>query len=94
MVSIVFSIYDSKAECFTPPFSYPAVGQAVRQFSDFCNDPNHPIGKHYSDYRLYRIGSFDDSDGNIITSIPAVLCTGDECVGSRDAKGLRVVNNG
>lgn len=90
MVSIVFSIYDIKAECYTPPFTYPAVGQGIRQFADMCKDPNHPIGRHVSDYRLYRVGEFDDSDGNIISAMPTLLCTGEECVGSRDEKGLRL----
>lgn len=88
MKQIVFSVYDIKAECYLPVFTYPAVGQAIRQFTDICNDENHPIGKHRGDFRLYRIGEFDDSTGDIVTAIPTVLCTGDEVVGTRES--LRV----
>jgi len=90
---IVFSIYDVKAECYLPVFTYPAVGQGIRTFMDLANDPSHPIGKHKSDYRLYRVGEFDDTTGDIVTAIPTILCTGDEVGGSRDS-GIRVVPNG
>lgn len=89
MKQIVFSVYDIKAECYLPPFTFPAVGQGIRLFTDICSDSNHPVGKHKSDYRLYRIGEFDDNSGDIVSAIPTVLCTGDEVGGSRDV-GLRV----
>ncbi|WNK12538.1 MAG: nonstructural protein [Microvirus sp.] len=83
MRQIVFSVYDIKAECYLFPFTYPAIGQAIRQFQDMCSDDNHPMGKHRSDYRLYRIGEFDDNTGDIVAAIPTVLCTGEEVVGTR-----------
>lgn len=88
---IVFGIYDTKAESYLPPFTAPAVGLGIRIFTDACTDPSSPISKHKSDYRLYRIGEFDDSDGSIVSAIPTVLCTGDEVGGTRDI-GKRVVS--
>lgn len=59
----VFSVYDSKAEAFLPPFFLPAVGQAIRGFTDAAGNLEHPFGKHPADYTLFQIGSFDDSTG-------------------------------
>lgn len=88
---IAFSIYDSKAECFSPPFFRPAPGQAIRDFTDLANDPNTTIGKHPSDYGLYRIGEFDDGNGSITGDRAAMLMvSGNEVVAGSDGKGLRV----
>lgn len=84
MLQILFSIYDSKAECYLPPFSYPAVGQGIRMFTDLAADREHPIGRHKSDYRLCRVGEFDDGSGEVFPSSAVVLCTGDEVTGSRE----------
>lgn len=63
MKTKAFSVYDSKAEAFMPPFFMQTVGAAVRAFSDLSNDPNTMVNRHPSDYVLYEIGSFDDDGG-------------------------------
>lgn len=81
MKTIGFSIYDAKAECYGPPFFAPAVGQAVRHFGDLCRDPQSSIAKHPDDYRLYKIGEFDDSTGVIGAGdivAPILLATGQQ----------------
>lgn len=83
MKVILVSVYDVKAEAYNPPAAFVAIGQAVRWFSDLVSDANHPVGKHPSDYRLYRVGEFDDSFGALLPSEPVVLCTGDNVGGSR-----------
>lgn len=60
MLLKMFTVYDSKAEAYLPPFYLAASGQAVRTFADTANDPNHAFGKHPSDYTLFEIGVFDD----------------------------------
>lgn len=86
MKQIVFSVFDTKAECYLPPFTFPAIGQGVRMFVDICTDDSHPVGKHYADYRLCRIGEFDDTEGVLTSGPPIVLATGDEARGSREAR--------
>lgn len=61
MISKVFSIRDTKAEAFLPPFMAPATGHALRSFMDACSDPNSTFYKHPDDFMLYEIATFDDS---------------------------------
>ncbi len=62
----IFVIFDSKARCYMPPFFMPEVGQAVRVFSDMCNDKSHAFGQHPEDYTLFEIGTFDDREGKLL----------------------------
>ena len=63
MIIKVYTVYDSKAECYLPPFYFKSTGEAVRAFSETVNQPTSTIGKHYSDYTLFEIGEYDDSSG-------------------------------
>lgn len=84
MKTIGFSIFDSKAEVYGPPFFAPAIGLAVRHFGDLCRDPNSALSKHPGDYRLFRIGEFDDSTGVVGMGdivAPVLLATGDQEAG-------------
>lgn len=65
MTLSVFSVYDKKAEAFMQPFTYAAVGQAVRAFSDTVNDPKSAFYRHPADYDLYQLGTFDDGSGEL-----------------------------
>ncbi len=73
MIHKIYSIYDSKAESYTPPFFQHQEAMAVRTFSDCCNDPGHTFGKHPEDYTLFDLGQYDDTTGFItqdkITSV-------------------------
>ena len=60
MIHQIYSIYDSKAEVHTLPFFQPREAQAIRQFSDWCNDPKHTFGLHPEDYTLFYSGEYDD----------------------------------
>lgn len=66
MIFRVFSIFDSKAVAFLPPFFLPESGQAVRAFSDSCKDKAHAFGQHPEDYTLFQIGEFDDGTGELV----------------------------
>lgn len=82
--TIGFSIYDTKAEAFMPPWFQPTVGLGIRMFSDLCRDANSTVSKHLDDYRLYKIGEFDDSTGDIgnPNTAPVMLVT------ARDAESV------
>ena len=73
MIHKMFTVYDSKAQTYTPPFFDHAEGRALRTFADCCNDYGHQFGKHPEDYTLFDCGIFDDDTGTItqdkITSI-------------------------
>jgi len=61
MILQIFTVYDSKAEAFLAPFFLKARGQAIRSFTDTCNDPEHAFYKHPSDYTLFALGEYDDA---------------------------------
>ncbi len=57
----IFSIFDSKAQAYLPPFCLAEKAMAVRIFGDCVNSDDHQFGKHPGDYTLFELGSFDDS---------------------------------
>lgn len=68
MVTSIFSVYDSKAKVFAPPFISINDLTAVRDFHRAANDPDSNIFLYPTDYTLFKIGTFDDSTG-VITVI-------------------------
>lgn len=61
----MFCVYDSKAEAYLQPFFMATKGQALRAFTEVCNDSNHTFFKHASDYTLFEIGEYDDATGGV-----------------------------
>lgn len=60
MKLLAFTIYDEKAEAFSPPFFTNAIGIASRQFSELVNNADTMIHKHPADFTLYHVGYFDN----------------------------------
>lgn len=63
MMLKMYSVFDSKAAAFLPPFFMHTDNVAKRTFSDCANDPQHMFSKHPEDYTLFCLGSFDDVTG-------------------------------
>lgn len=63
MIYKCFSIFDSKSEAFMLPFTQMTQGEAIRAFSDVCNDPDHAFARHPGDYTLFDLGCFDTDSG-------------------------------
>jgi hypothetical protein len=42
------------------PVCAPSVGQAIREFTDACNDSKSYLSKHPGDYTFYKLGVFDE----------------------------------
>lgn len=66
MIYTVFSIYDSKAEAYLPPFILPKIAQAKRAFADCVNSDSHQFGQNPADYTLFELGQFNDEDGRFM----------------------------
>ena len=66
MIKKIYTVYDEKAEAYLQPFYFEKLGQAKRAVADLVNDPDHQFGKHPSDFTLFFIGDFDDSNAEII----------------------------
>lgn len=73
---LVYSIYDEKALCYGLPFFQKTDGIAIRLFNDLVNDPDSSLYKHPSDYKLYRIGSFEELSALIEPVTPLFLANG------------------
>lgn len=66
MIFDIFSVYDEKLEAFLPPFVLVNERMAKRVFADCVNSESHAFGKNPHDYTLFRLGQFDDSDGQLL----------------------------
>lgn len=71
----VFAVYDSKVEAFLQPFIMQTKGQAVRAFTDSCNDPQSNFWKHPEDFTLFELGSWDEVSG-AYTNLTAKVAIG------------------
>lgn len=65
MVLKMFSIRDTKAEIFNPPFYKNTHGEAERDFTSVVNDEKSMPFKYPEDYDLYYLGTYDDQTGKI-----------------------------
>lgn len=59
----LYSIYDSKAEQFSPPQVYLNDMLALRAFEGIVNDDKMLIRKYPEDFSLHYVGNLGDSDG-------------------------------
>ncbi len=66
MNSEIFSVYDSCAKRYLPPFFAPTIDEALRSFRKICNEPEHAFYQDASDYSLFHLGSFNAEFGTIV----------------------------
>lgn len=59
----LYSIYDNIAEVFNKPFTEINDNSATRSFVESLNDRNNK-----TDYDLYRVGEFNDSNGELVSN--------------------------
>lgn len=58
-----YSIRDSKAEIFNPPFYKKTHGEAERDFQTLCKDEKSTPAQYPEDFDLYFCGTYDDQTG-------------------------------
>lgn len=64
----VYSVLDAKMGCFSSLWMDMTDESAIRGFSDGVNNPD-PANKwfhHSEDFCLYRVGTFDQSNGDLV----------------------------
>jgi len=61
----IYSVFDEAAKAFGTPFFMQNEMMASRAFSDLANDTNSTVNKHPADYKLYKIGSFNDETASL-----------------------------
>lgn len=74
----VYSVYDEKALVYGLPVCFSTDGLALRAFADLVSNPNSNVNKYPSDFKLYRIGEFNDSTGEMISNTPVYLAVGSQ----------------
>jgi hypothetical protein len=79
MKQVIVAVKDRAAETFGRPMFVPAIGVALRSFSDEINrnDSNNQLYNHPDDFDLYELGTFDDSTAEFqIKDNPDLLILG------------------
>lgn len=76
MIHILCSVYDIKADFYSPPICCKTVNEAIRIFQDACNSPGSTLNSHPDDFKLFRMGMFNDSNGSITPLEPSFLFQG------------------
>lgn len=62
-----FAVRDQKGECFRTPFFLKTPGEAIRDFSKLCKDPQSMLNQFPEDYDLYAVGEFDEDLGTFLS---------------------------
>lgn len=75
MITIGFSLLDTKTGIFNAPFFMAHAGQAIRACTDLGQDPNTTVGRHPADFMLCQLGTFDDQTGMFAIGTPTPLGT-------------------
>ncbi|UDN67687.1 nonstructural protein [robinz microvirus RP_94] len=69
-------MFDSAIESYSPVFSVPALGIAIRSFMDACSDKSSDVGRHPESFKLFHVGDFNELDGSIVSIVPHCICIG------------------
>lgn len=68
----MFSVFDKVAEMYTVPFLESTDGTAIRFIQDQMSK-DIPFARHPQDFRLDRIGEFDETTGEFNQNSKATL---------------------
>lgn len=68
MLLNAYTLYDTKALIYSPPFYCSAHGAAVRMVMDLAADPNTSVGRHPADFTLFCVGQWNDAVGCLLPS--------------------------
>lgn len=72
LVLLLFAVFDSKAEAFSPPFTMRTKGEAMRSFADEANRQGSAFAAHPEDFTLFHLGQV-----NLVTGAVQALPTPD-----------------
>jgi len=81
----IYSIFDEAAKAFNTPFFMANKAMALRAFTDLANDSQSSINKHPGDYKLYKIGTFNDENSNIESiEIPELIAHASDAITNQE----------
>jgi len=71
----IYSVYDEKAEEFSPPFFQANDRMAQRMITESAKGNGSMLNAYPEDFKLYRIGEFDTTSGDINREErPCLIC--------------------
>ena len=82
----IYTIRDSKAEAYLPPFTFRTDGEAIRAFDDSVQKPGTALHDHPEDFFLYKVASFDQDSGRVEPMAPVSLGCGSDFVKTPEVK--------
>jgi len=62
----IYAIWDTCSGIYEKPFFHTADASVKREFQDVATAADHPISRHPEHYSVWRLGSFDNVNGNIL----------------------------
>ena len=65
----VFSIHDKATQAFNQPFFMLTNSEAIRAFQNMARDPDSQISKNPLDFHLYRLGTYDNTTGEVTNDL-------------------------
>jgi len=63
----LYTIFDSKAGAYLPPFTSQNDATALRQFETAISQSDHDFNRHAEDYSLWTVATFDQKTAEITT---------------------------
>jgi hypothetical protein len=69
----IYSIYDKKSELYQSPFAELNNGVATRAIQDVLQQKQHQFYNHSEDYSLYKLGIFDEIQGQVLPHAPELI---------------------
>lgn len=73
MKLVLCSVFDVKSAAFSNPQSFRSNGEAIRSFCDAVDDERSQFCKHPSDYVFYKVGYFDDVQGQVVPDLVKLI---------------------
>lgn len=76
----IYMIWDSAAAYYIGPLVHRTDQEALREFESMANNADTKIGQHPEDFSFYKVGNFNDSNGELVPENKICLATAQELV--------------
>ncbi len=93
----LYAVFDTCAGIYDSPHFANSDDIVRRQFADIASGADNAISKHPEHYSLWRLGGWDNTNGNIQDEANECLCTALEAISQSqvvDSKKMDMLKNG
>lgn len=71
---MMLCVRDVKAEQFSRPYFALAIGEGLRIFQLECENPESMLHRFPDDFRLFKVGEFDQLTGEVVPCLAFDVC--------------------